>query len=124
MVVDGDIDCGHGGKERWAFFMDDLERRLQFETRQQDHLGAGMNAEIHHHRHGENVEYGQHAHHHFFAKIGFGEEISRLLHIVGEVGVGQHGALGPPGRAAGILQHCDIPVRVNIDSRRPAVVGG
>ena len=82
-----------------------------------------MDAKIHHHRHGKNMEQRQHAHHDFFAELSFLEVVVRLLHIGGEIGVGEHGALGPSGGAAGILQHRDILFRVYVDCLGAAVIG-
>ena len=38
--------------------------------------------------------------------------------------MGEHGALGQAGRAAGVLEHRDVPDRIDLDRRVPAVVGG
>ena len=119
-----DVDRRYGGEERRALLVDDLEHGIQLEARQQDHLGAELDAEIHHHGHGEDVEKRQHADHDLAACLGIGHHHRRLRHVRREVGVGQHRALRDSGGAAGVLKHRDIVVDLDLDRRGPAGVVG
>ena len=108
MVVDGGVHGGHAGKQRRPFLRKILEHRLQLEARVHDDLGAAIDAQVHHHGHGEDVEEGQHPHHAFLAHLQAFEP-ARALHGVGvEIGVAEHGALGYAGGAAGVLQYGDV----------------
>src|SRR3546814_9645203 len=81
-----------------------LQKLLQVEPRQQDHLAADPHGPVHHHGHGEDMEQRQDAEDALAALVAGAEPQARLHGVGIDVGVGQHGALGHAGGAAGVLR--------------------
>ena len=96
---------------------DHLEQLIEAEARQQDDLEAAGDADVHHPGHAEDVEQGQGADHLLLAGPGADRPHADLPGVGVERGVGQHGALGQAGGAAGVLQHRDVAERIDLDRR-------
>ncbi len=100
--------------------VDQLQGVVEHEARHDHDLGRQRDREVHHHGHREHVEERQRAHHalrRICAMSGAQDDDLQRVHV--DVGVGQHGALGRAGGAAGVLQHGDV-VSGSIGDRRRA----
>ena len=103
---------------------DQLHHHFHVEARHQDHLRGIGDGPVHDRRHGKNMEERQHRHDPLGALAEIGLISIGLLHIDRQVGVGEHRAFRRAGRAAGILQHGNVIVRIDADAGIFAVIGG
>ena len=113
----GGVHGRHAG-EHGDFFPRDIgERALGIETDVHHDLGAGGDRQQHDEGKAEDVEQRQHRQRLVLA-VGHGVADPTVAHAHhgAEIGVGEHGALGLAGGAAGVLQHRHLvlerPMRV------------
>ena len=98
----------HAGKAGAAVFLDRCQHLACLEPRHHRDRRAGHHRVIEQRGVGEDVEERQRAHEDFAAGIAEGVDRGDLLGIHRELVVPQHGPLGPPGGAAGVLQEGEI----------------
>ena len=108
MVQHGDEHGRHAGHHGRLRLVDQLHGVVEHEARHDHDLGAIGDGEVHHRGHGEDVEEGQRCQHALVAGHQMRRPGRALPAVGGDVGVGEHGALGGAGGAAGILQHRDV----------------
>ena len=102
----------HTGKAGAAIARYRLQHLLCFKPRHHCDRSAGDDGVVQYRGVGEHMEERQRPHKHFAARIAKRVDRGDLLRVDAELIVPQHRALGPPGGAAGILQQCQIGVRI------------
>ncbi len=122
-AVDRRVHGRHAEQHGRPLLGDHLQQLIQAEARQQDDLEAAGERGVHHPGHAEHVEQRQRADHLLLAGPAADRPHRDLPGIGVERGVGEHGALGRAGGAAGVLQHRHVLARVDRDRRVFAVVG-
>ena len=97
--------------------LDQLKELLQVEPRHRDDGGTVAQGRVHDHEQPVDMEERQHSDQPVFLPgVMYG---SRLADVCHQVAVGEHHALGEPGRAARVRKGDQIVGRVDVDLRRP-----
>jgi hypothetical protein len=104
----------HAGQRRRLGALQRRQHLRPVEARQHHHFASVQHRAVEDACVGEDMEEGQHRQ---YAIRRFGMRIDQphLAGIGGQILMGQHRALGPAGRAAGILQQRDVIFRVDGD---------
>jgi hypothetical protein len=87
VMIDGGIDCRHRREQSRQFLVNGLDHLNKIKARQHDDLAAHDDGDVHHRRHGEDMEKRQNAEHNFRAEIYFRENQARLENIGDQVSV-------------------------------------
>ena len=117
MAVAGDHreDGGHTGEESDASPLDRLQDVVDGRVRQEDEGRAAQQAAVQHRGHPEHVRERQYPQDDL-APVGQGREPGARQHgACVEIGVGQHARLGRAIDAAGVLEHRDVALRIDLD---------
>ena len=104
----------HAGKASGLVLLNDVQHLPSIETRDHGDRGARYHGMIEQRSVGKDVKEGQRAHEDFGRRIAKRVETGYLLCIYRQLRVAQHGAFGPAGRTARILQQGNVALRINI----------
>jgi hypothetical protein len=115
----GTPECGEQGGDRRQDIGPgagkQIQQRLHLEARQHDYRGAIAQGHVHANGHGKDVEERQHRHDLGGRVEQIGAPSVDLAHIGRNIGVGEQGALGQAGGAAGILLDGNIALGIDDD---------
>ena len=115
--VDGHVHRRHAGEEGGLVLVDRLKHLPHLELGQEHHLRAEVDSHVHAHGHAVDVEEGNNCEDRLPSLLQPDHPISDLDGVHQHIPVGEHGPLGHPRRAAGVLKESQI-LRLHLHRRR------
>jgi len=118
-----DVHGGDKGREGGPELPDGLEERLRLGPGDEDIGPCHEDGKIHRRRQPENMEEREGPEHGLASFLELREPRRKLLHLLAQVGVGEHHPLGNTRRSAGVLVHGDV-LEAHLRPRRVRAVSG